>query len=54
VVAAKTSAPHPSLPGTIFSAAKEIEIAGGKSLAVTCDVRFESDVSLTMCFMSIF
>ena len=33
-IAAKTTDPHPKLPGTIFSAAKEIEAAGGKALPV--------------------
>ena len=34
VVAAKTSKPHPTLPGTIFTVAEEIEAAGGQALAV--------------------
>ncbi len=44
VIAAKTSDPNPKLPGTIFTAAKEIEEAGGKALAVQCDIRFEDQV----------
>ena len=32
VIAAKTAEPHPKLPGTIYTAAKEIEDAGGKAL----------------------
>ena len=44
VVAAKTTEPHAKLPGTIFSAAKEIEAAGGQSLAVATDIRFEDQV----------
>jgi len=44
VVAAKTESPHPKLPGTIHSAAAEIERAGGKALAVPCDVREEEQV----------
>jgi citronellol/citronellal dehydrogenase len=44
VIAAKTAEPHPKLPGTIFTAAKDIEAAGGKALAVTCDIRFEEQV----------
>jgi citronellol/citronellal dehydrogenase len=44
VVAAKSSEPNPKLPGTIFTAAKEIEAAGGKALAVQCDIRFEDQV----------
>jgi citronellol/citronellal dehydrogenase len=41
---AKTSEPHPKLPGTIFTAAKEIEAAGGKALPLVCDIRFEDQV----------
>ena len=44
VIAAKTSDPNPKLPGTIHSAAAEIEAAGGKALAVQCDIRFEDQV----------
>lgn len=44
VVAAKTTEPHPSLPGTIYTAAQEIEAAGGKALPVVCDVRSEDSV----------
>lgn len=44
VVAAKTEQPHPSLPGTIFTAAKEIDEAGGKALPVKCDIRSEDDI----------
>jgi len=43
-IAAKTAEPHPNLPGTIFTAAAEIEEAGGKSLAVLCDIREEEQV----------
>ncbi len=39
VIAAKTAEPHPSLPGTIYTAAKDMEQAGGKALAVVCDIR---------------
>ncbi len=39
IIAAKTSKPHPKLPGTIFSAAEEIEKAGGQALAIKLDVR---------------
>ncbi len=45
VIAAKTAAPHPKLPGTIYTAAEEIEAAGGKALAVICDIRDETQVS---------
>lgn len=41
VIAAKSAAPHPKLPGTIFSVAKEVEDAGGKALALQVDVRDE-------------
>ena len=43
-IAAKTVAPHPKLPGTIFTAAEEIERAGGHALAVECDIRDEAAV----------
>lgn len=39
VIAAKTSEPHPKLPGTIHTAADDMERAGGKALALTVDVR---------------
>ncbi len=45
VVAAKTVEPHPKLPGTIYTAAAEIEAAGGHALAVQCDVRSEDDIA---------
>src|SRR3954451_17913390 len=44
-VAAKTAEPHPKLPGTIYSAAQEIEAAGGKALALIVDVRDEAQVT---------
>ena len=43
-VVAKTAEPNPKLPGTIFTAAKEIEAAGGKALPIACDIRFEDQV----------
>ncbi len=43
-VAAKTADPHPKLPGTIYSAAEEIEAAGGKALPAICDIRDEQSV----------
>lgn len=43
-IAAKTAEPDPRLPGTIHSAAAEIEAAGGKALALHCDIRFEDQV----------
>lgn len=44
VIAAKTAEPHPKLPGTIYTAAEEIEAAGGKALPVVVDIRFEEMV----------
>ena len=44
IVAAKTSEPHPSLPGTIFTAADEIKEAGGKALPIICDIRSDEQV----------
>jgi citronellol/citronellal dehydrogenase len=43
-VAAKTTEPHAKLEGTIYTAAEEIEKAGGKALPVVCDIRFEDQV----------
>src|SRR5262252_7233879 len=43
-IAAKTETPHPKLPGTIHTAAAEIEAAGGRALALTVDVRDEGAV----------
>jgi len=43
-IAAKTEQPHPSLPGTIHTAAAEIEAAGGRALALACDIRDEAQV----------
>ncbi|XP_043653926.1 hydroxysteroid dehydrogenase-like protein 2 [Drosophila teissieri] len=44
VVAAKTAEPHPKLPGTIYTAAEEIEKAGGKAFPCVVDVRDEEQV----------
>jgi citronellol/citronellal dehydrogenase len=44
VIAAKTTEPHPKLPGTIYTAAAEIEAAGGKALPLIVDVREEQQV----------
>jgi len=41
VVAAKTTEPHPKLPGTIYTAAEDMTKAGGQGLAVVLDVRSE-------------
>jgi citronellol/citronellal dehydrogenase len=44
-IAAKTEAPHPKLPGTIHTAAAEIEAAGGRALPLAVDVRDETAVA---------
>jgi citronellol/citronellal dehydrogenase len=44
-VVAKTVKPHPRLPGTIYTAAKEIEKAGGKALPLQVDIRSEEQVA---------
>jgi citronellol/citronellal dehydrogenase len=44
-VVAKTTEAHPKLPGTIYSAAEEIEKAGGKALACAVDIRSEDAVA---------
>src|SRR3954466_15410293 len=43
-IAAKTTEAHPKLPGTIFSAAEEVEGAGGQALPLQCDIRVEESV----------
>src|ERR1700692_4333928 len=43
-VAAKTETPHPKLPGTIHTAAAEIEATGGRARALAVDVRDEAAV----------
>ena len=48
VVAAKTDEPHPSLPGTIHTAAAEIEAAGGQALPLVCDIRDDKAVAETV------
>ncbi|MCX5745273.1 MAG: NAD(P)-dependent oxidoreductase [Proteobacteria bacterium] len=44
-IAAKTAEPNPKLPGTIYTAAQEIEAAGGKALPCLCDIRDEAQVA---------
>ncbi|MGK8507495.1 SDR family oxidoreductase [Nocardia asiatica] len=44
VLLAKTAEPHPRLPGTVYTAAAEVEAAGGRAAAVVGDVRDEADV----------
>lgn len=48
VIAAKSVEENAKLGGTIFSAATEVEAAGGKALAVQCDIRFEDQVQLVV------
>jgi len=47
-IAAKTAEPHPKLPGTIYTAAEEIEQAGGKALPLVVDVREEESVKTAL------
>ncbi|MFM1593230.1 MAG: SDR family oxidoreductase [Woeseiaceae bacterium] len=44
IIAAKTAEPHPTLPGTIYTAADEIKESGGKALPLVCDIRSEEQV----------
>jgi len=44
VIAAKTAEPHAKLPGTIYTAAEDIEAAGGQALPLVCDIRDENSV----------
>ncbi len=44
-IAAKTADLNPKLPGTIFTAAKEIEAAGGVALPIQCDIRDEEQIA---------
>ena len=48
VIAAKSVEENPKLEGTIFSAGKEIEAAGGKALPVQCDIRFEDQIKIVV------
>jgi len=43
-IAAKTVTPRPELPGTIFTAAEEIEAAGGQALPIQCDIRYGDQI----------
>jgi citronellol/citronellal dehydrogenase len=45
VIVAKTTTPHPKLPGTIYTAAAEIEQAGGHALACAVDIRRDDQVA---------
>jgi citronellol/citronellal dehydrogenase len=44
VIAAKSDAPQPKLPGTIYTAAAEVQAAGGQALACVVDVRSEAQI----------
>jgi len=44
VIAAKSIEENPKLGGTIYTASKEVEAAGGKALPVQCDIRFEEQI----------
>src|ERR1043166_8699608 len=44
-IAAKTAEPNPKLEGTVFTAAEQINQAGGKGLPLVCDIRFEDQVA---------
>ena len=48
VIAAKTDRKHPKLPGTLHSAAEEVESAGGQALAIKLDIRDETAVAVAM------
>ena len=45
VIAAKTDTPHPTLPGTIHTAAEELKKAGGDAIGIKTDIRFEDQVN---------
>jgi citronellol/citronellal dehydrogenase len=44
VLLAKTASPHPKLEGTIYTAAEQVEAAGGRAVAVVGDLRVDADV----------
>jgi citronellol/citronellal dehydrogenase len=44
-IVAKTQEPHPKLPGTIYTAAKEVEAAGGRALPLAVDIRNDAQVA---------
>ena len=44
IIAAKSTEENPKLGGTIYSAAEEVEAAGGKALAIACDIRQEEQI----------
>ena len=48
VIAAKTAEPHPKLEGTVYTAAEEIEAAGGKALPTIVDIRFQDQIQASV------
>ncbi|MES2128905.1 MAG: NAD(P)-dependent oxidoreductase [Pseudomonadota bacterium] len=44
-IVAKTTEPQPRLPGTIYTAAAEVEAAGGQALAIACDIRDDAQIA---------
>lgn len=48
VLLAKTDTPHPKLPGTLYTAASEVESAGGQALPIKTDIRFEDQVEAAL------
>jgi len=44
-ILAKTAEPHPKLPGTIYSAAEELNEAGATALPILCDIRYEEQIA---------
>jgi citronellol/citronellal dehydrogenase len=47
-IAAKTTAAHPKLPGTIYTAAREVEAAGGECLPLAVDIRHDDEVAMAV------
>jgi len=47
-IAAKTAEPHAKLPGTIYTAAQEVEAAGGRALPLVCDIRSEEQIAMAV------
>ncbi len=48
-IAAKTAEPHPKLPGTVFTAADELNaVGGGKAIGLVCDIRHEEQVEVAI------
>src|SRR5258706_5475513 len=47
-IAAKTTEANPKLPGTIYTAAEEIEAAGGRALPLAVDIRYEDQIRVAV------